>query len=233
MARATHPRRAVAGAMQIRLETALTGEEYVRRRAWRYARPPACPWHGAECKLAWHGTYQRRRPKGARVRRFRCRRSGRTVSLLPDCLAAHLSGTLPEVEATVRAAEQAPTLAAAVEKARPTGGGARAAKDWVRRRLRRVRACLELLRTLEPDRYGPVAPTLEAFGAALGTVAVLVRLRTVEAARLDKLPAPVGFRAARNQAAGAAPAKQPHKTGLDPPKRFSRVGASGTQPPPV
>ena len=153
------------------------------------------------------------------MRRFRCRQSGRTVSLLPDCLAAHLA----EVEATVRAAEQAPTLAAAVKQARPTGGGPRAAKDWVRRRLRRVRACLEWLRTLEPDRYGPVAPTLEAFGVALGTVAVLVRLRTAAAARLAKLPAPVGFRAARNQAAGAAPAKKPHKTGLDPPKHLSRV----------
>ena len=110
---------------------------------------------------------------------------------------------------------------------------AQAAHQWVLRRLRRVRECLELLRTLEPDRYGAVEPTLEAFGVALGTVAVLVRLRTVEAARLDKLPAPVGFRAARNQAAGAAPAKKQHKTGLDPPGHLSRVGASGTQPPPV
>ena len=155
--------------MQIRLETALTGEEYVTRRAWRYARAPECPWHGAECQLASHGAYERRRPEGARVRRFLCRRSGWTVSLLPDCLAAHLAGTLPEVETTVRATEQAPTLAAAV---------------------RRVQPCLELLHTLEPARFGSVEPTLGAFGAALGTVAVLVRLRAVEAACLDKLPAP-------------------------------------------
>ena len=59
----------------------------------------------AECKLASHGTYERRRPEGTRVRRFLRRRSGWTVSLLPDYLAMHLSGTLPEVEATVRAAE--------------------------------------------------------------------------------------------------------------------------------
>ena len=45
VARTTHPRRAVAGAVPIRLEIALTGEEYVTRRAWRYARAPECPWH--------------------------------------------------------------------------------------------------------------------------------------------------------------------------------------------
>ena len=69
--------------------------------------------------MAWHGTFKRRRPEGARLRRFRCRRLGRTVSLLPDCLAAHLSGTPREVEATVRAAEQAPSLAATAQQARP------------------------------------------------------------------------------------------------------------------
>ena len=105
MARLTSPRRAVAGAVQIRLETALTGEEHDRHWAWRYARVPEGPLHGAECKLASHGTYERRRPEGTRVRRFLRRRSGWTVSLLPDCLAAHLAGTLTEVEATVRAAE--------------------------------------------------------------------------------------------------------------------------------
>nr|WP_141657222.1 hypothetical protein [Thiocapsa sp. KS1] len=34
------------------------------------------------------------------------------MSLLPGCLAARLSGTLSEVEAVVRAAEQAPSLEA-------------------------------------------------------------------------------------------------------------------------
>ena len=135
---------------------------------------------------------------------------GGTVSLLPDCLAAHLSGTLPEVEATVRATEQAPTLAAAARQAR-----------------------LELPRTLEPARFGSVEPTLGAFGAVLGTVAMLVRLRKVAAARLDKLPAPVGFRTARRQPARAPPAKKQHETGLDPPRELIQGGASGTQPPPI
>ena len=45
-----------------------------------------------------HGTYARKSPDGVRVRRFRCPQTGRTVSLLPDCLAAHHSGTLAEFE---------------------------------------------------------------------------------------------------------------------------------------
>ena len=86
-----------------------------------------------------------------------------------------------------------------------------------------------------------VEPTLGAFGAALGTLAVLVELRTVAAACLGTLPAPVGFRTAHKKAArvarkktvGAASAKKQHETGSDPPGHLSRVGTSGTQPPPV
>ena len=55
---------------------------------------------------------------------------------------------------------------------------------------------------------------LGAFGAAPGTVAVLVQGREV---RLGTLPAPVGFRAARKEAAGAAPAKKQPQTGSAPP----------------
>ena len=36
-----------------------------------------------------------------------------------------------------------------------------------------------MLCRLEPARFGAVEPTLGAFGAALGTLAVLVELRTV------------------------------------------------------
>ena len=56
-----------------------------------------------------------------------------------------------------------------------------------------------------------MAPTLGAFGAALGPAAVLVQRRAV---RLGTLPAPVGCRTARKEAAGAAPAKKQPQTGL-------------------
>ena len=135
MARTTSTRRAVAGAVQIRLETDLTGEDYVKRQAWRDASAPECPWHGAPCELAPHGTYERRPPPGSRVRRFRCLQSGRTISLLLDCLAAHLSGTLAEIEATVRAVDESPTLRKAAQQLR-TGEMMEpgAAERWTRRR---------------------------------------------------------------------------------------------------
>ena len=207
----------MAGVVQIRLETDLTGEDYVKRQAWRDASAPACPWHGAKCELAPHGTYGRRTPAGARVRRFRCLQSGSTVSLLPDCLAARLSGTLAEVEATVRAVDESSNLREAADEVRPHGVGEAAARRWLQRRALLVAACLELLRSLYPDRFAHVEPTLAAFGAVLGTQAVLVRLRDVAAAQLGALPAPLGFHAARKKAVDPKKSPHQHKTGLSPP----------------
>ena len=119
VARATSTRRAVDGAIQIRYGTDLTVEDYVKRKAWWDASPPACPYHPrGGCRLVPHGTYGRKQPDGVRVRRFLCPRSCRTVSLLPDCLAAHLSGTLAEVEEVVREAARAPSLEAAANRLR-------------------------------------------------------------------------------------------------------------------
>ena len=223
----------MAGAVQIRLPTDLTGEDYVKRAAWRDASAPECPWHGAECELAPHGTYGRRTPAGARVRRFRCRQSGRTVSLLPDCLAARLPGTLAEVEAAARAAQQLPSLKEAADRVRPHGVGESAAVRWMRRRELLVKVCLELLRSLYPAQFEHVEPTLVAFGAALGTQAVLVRLRTVAAAQLGALPAPLGFRLPREKAVAPKKSSLQHKTGLSPPPESATVEDGGTPPPPT
>ena len=57
VARATSTRRAVAGAVQTRLKTKLTGAEYITRQAWLDGSAPECPWPGTECELAPHGTY--------------------------------------------------------------------------------------------------------------------------------------------------------------------------------
>ena len=218
MARATSTRRAVAGAVQFRLETDLTDEDNVKRQAWRDASAPECPWHGAQCELAPHGTYGRRTPVGARVRRFRCFQSGRTVSLLPDRLASRLSGTLEEVEATVRAVDESPTLGEAAQQVRKGEMMEPGAVErWTHRRALLVQACLELLRSLYPAQFADVEPTLAAFGAVLGTQAVLVRLRAVAAAQLGALPAPLGFRAAREKAVDPKKSPRQHKTGLSPP----------------
>jgi len=88
--------------MQLRFSTRLTSEEYVKQEAWQQAYLEHCPLHpNGECSLARHGTYGRVKPHGARVARWYCPESHRTFSLLPDCLASRLSGSLGEIEAVV------------------------------------------------------------------------------------------------------------------------------------
>jgi hypothetical protein len=116
--------------VQLRYETGLTSDEYVSRQAWRKASLPRCPnhpWGG--CSLARHGTYRRKTPAGTQIARWYCAESHTTFSLLPDCLAARLPGTLDELESIVAAAEQAPSLEAAanvlrldIELPGPCGG---------------------------------------------------------------------------------------------------------------
>ena len=81
---------------------------------------------------------------------------------------------------------------------------------WCERRGECVRLCLALLTTLLPDRCGRLEPTVEAFGAALGTAAVLVTLRSVVAAELAALPAPIGF-SRRIGATKPAPVRAQHE----------------------
>ena len=64
-----------------------------------------------------------------------CRESHTTFSLLPDCLAARLPGTLAELEDAVAAVERSPSVAAAAAlragRSEPPG-----AMRWLRRRIR-------------------------------------------------------------------------------------------------
>ena len=95
VARANATRRAVDGAFQVRYHTDLTVEDYVCRKAWWDASPPLCPYHRqGGCRLVPHGSHTRNTPEGVRVRYFLCLKTRWTVSLLPDCLAAYLPGTL-------------------------------------------------------------------------------------------------------------------------------------------
>jgi hypothetical protein len=148
------------------------------------------------------------------VARWYCRRGHRTFSLLPDCLAAQLSGTLSEVEAVVRAVEQAPSLEAACEELRPDielPGVLR----WARRRVRAVQAALHALKGLLPERF-PCAPTLLAFAACLGVSAVLLALRPIGEPFLQHLSSPLGFCPRRPPGGGRGRARQQH-VGPDPP----------------
>ena len=201
--------------MQLRYACALTGAQYVNQRAWEQASLPRCPLHPqGGCGFTRHGTYRRVSPPGTRIARWYCPTGHRTFSLLPDCLAARLSGTLSEVEAVVRTVEQAASLEAACRDLRPAielPGVLR----WVRRRVQAVHTALQALKGLLPERF-PCVPTLAAFAVCLGGTEVLVALRPIGEPFLQNLSNPLGFHPSGRRGAGLVSARQ-HHGGPDPP----------------
>jgi hypothetical protein len=98
---------------------------------------------------------------------------------------------LSEVEAVVRATEQAPSLEAACEDLRPDielPGVLR----WARRRVQAVHGALQALKGLLPHQF-PCSATLAAFAACLGLAEVLVALRPIGEPFLQNLSTPLGF----------------------------------------
>ena len=168
--------------MQLRYETGLTGEEYVRAEAWRDARLERCPNHPhGGCSVACHGTYARKTPRGAKIARWYCRESHTTISLLPDCLAARLPGTLAALEDVVVAAEEASSLEEAANEARcPEDDDAielPGALRWLRRRLDLVYDTLARVIGLIPDRLAGCAATMSAVRLRLKSDSALMELR--------------------------------------------------------
>ncbi len=180
--------------MQLRFEIDLTGEEYVNQQAWRNATLPRCPLHpNGDCGFARHGTYERRSPSGTRIARWYCPQGHRTFSLLPDCLAARLPGTLAEVEAVVAAGEQAKSLEAAADQLRTDDISLPGAIRWTRRRIRQVHTTLKILLDLIPAYICGCEPTVTAFRHWLNVEWVLPRLRETASIHLAGLPPPLGF----------------------------------------
>lgn len=206
----------MAGEVQLRYATNLTDEEYVCQRAWEAATLSSCPLHPAGgCEFSRHSTYERKRPAGVQIARYYCRTARVTFSLLPDCLASRLSGSLAEVQVAVATAEAAPTLTQAAQQLRPELLDVRHALRWLRRRTRPVRAALTALVTLLPA-LGGVCPTVAAVGEAVVTKQVLVATRELMSERLASLRHPVGLRPRASSRDGAAEGLQ-HKAGPDPP----------------
>jgi len=103
----------------MRWSTPLTGDDYVALEGWSAATPAGCPWHPeGGCGFKRHGTYPRVWPRGCLVARYYCPATRRTVSLLPDCLAAQRAGSLERVEAEALGLERAASLAAAAAEQR-------------------------------------------------------------------------------------------------------------------
>jgi len=202
--------------VQVRLATPITSEIYVADKLWRLATLTVCPWHPAGgCRFCRHGTYERVRPPGTLIARWYCPQARRTVSALPDCLASHYSGTLADLEAMVVAVEQAPSRAIAAGQLR-TEIELPGALRYLDRLCRSVHSTLSVIRGLQPERFGALAPTLQAFAAGLGGGAVLVRLREWVARHLPQLPTPFGFDP-RRRALDSAVRRRQHRMGPDPP----------------
>ena len=152
-----------------------------------------------------------------RVARYYCRKGHTTISLLPDCLASHLSSSLREVEQVVEAVDAASSLWKAAEKLRPEITLLCAAR-WVRSRLRGVRAAMLSLIGMFPDLFAGAEPTIASFRRRLGVTDVLVTLRETGAAHLKALPPPVGF-GPRQKVMPAARHRLQHDVGPDPPPK--------------
>lgn len=182
--------------MQLRQQTALTSEDYVRQEGWRQASLDRCPLHPrGGCGFARHGTYTRVEPPGTQIPRWYCPTGHTTFSLLPDCLTSRLSGSLDEVEQVVATVEAKVAAGESIEKAaekiRPDielPGAVR----WVRRRLGAVRMALLALVTLLPGQLGN-EPRLGEVRKVLGTEHALMRLREIGSAYLGTLAPPFGF----------------------------------------
>jgi hypothetical protein len=186
--------------MQLEWSCPLSDERYISERAWERAILDKCPFHPeGGCGVEKLGTYGRVEPAGVRVPRWWCPRQRASISLLPSFLAARLPGTLASVEDAVAAVERAGGVAAAVDVVRPAdvedAVGLVGAERWLRRRVAAVYAALLAVRTLMPERFVDVSPTLAGFREALGAARVLEALRSVASRYLRALPVPLGFRA--------------------------------------
>lgn len=178
--------------VQLRL-SGHTSAAYVAGECWREASLAACPLHlGQKCGLSRHGSYPRVEPPGTRVARYRCPKARVTFSLLPDFLAARLSGTLDEVEQVVCVTEAARSVEAAAEVLRPDielPGAVR----WVRRRLSPVRAALVVIATLMPGAL-PTKLEVRAVRTQLDTEQALMDLRGLAERHLAGIRWPLGLR---------------------------------------
>ena len=149
--------------------------------------------------MARHGTYRRKRPPGALIARWYCPQSHTTFSLLPDCLAARLPGTLQELETVVAHAEQTASLMQAADQVRRHGIELPGAMRWLRRRVLLVQQALRVVIGLLPQHLAGCRAELTACRQRLDSQAVLVALRSLAARSLPALPAPLGFRPHRNE----------------------------------
>jgi hypothetical protein len=186
--------------VQLRFAIELTLEEYVAQEGWKAASLECCPEHPeGGCGFARHGTYWRKIPIVCEVARWYCPTAHRTFSLLPDCLAAGMTGTLERAERSAAAVERGEPLEPLGEELRPVEEEPDAVEpatvaQWIKRRHRGVLAGLVAIVGLVPELFADCTLTVDGFRERLGKPdTVLVALRQVAAEHLQHVPAPIGF----------------------------------------
>jgi hypothetical protein len=204
--------------MQLRFKTPLNSRQYVAEKAWRDASLENCPLHPqGGCSFARHGTYKRVDPPGTRIPRWYCPEGHCTFSLLADCFATRLPGTLTDLERVVVEVERARSLEAAANALRLDDVCLPGAIRWTRRRVRQVHTALQVLFDLIPECRCGCQPTVSALRQWLGVAWVLPQVREMAAVYLGVLPSPVGFAAPRLSANHRGTIQ--HDQGPDPPPR--------------
>ena len=197
----------------MRFATDLSPEQYVRQEAWKDARLESCPLHPkGGCGFSRNGTYKRRFPEGTKIARFYCPKGHTTFSLLPDCLASRLSGSLDEVEAVIVEVENSPSQEKAADRLRldiELPGVLR----WMRRRVHCVRSALGMVIELIPSLFSECHPTISSFRSVLCVESALPALRSHAGPYLHILPPPLGF----GPSPGPKKIHFQHSTGTDPP----------------
>ena len=202
--------------MQLRFKTTLSCRDYVKERAWRDAALECCPLHpDGDCSFARHGTYERVEPPGTRIPRWYCPEGHCTFSLLADCFASRLPGSLSDLERVVSGVEQATSLEAAADGLRTDDVSLPGAIRWTRRRVQQVHAVLAMLLALIPECFCGCQPTVTALRQGLGIEWVLPWVRDMAAVDLGVLPSPVGFASPRLTANHGGQIQ--HDKGPDPP----------------
>ena len=199
--------------MQIRYATNLSAEQYVEQKAWQAATLNQCPLHPqGGCAFCKNGTYRRKFPHGTKIARWYCPDGHMSFSLLPDCLAAHLSGSLMQIEDILTEVENSPSQEAAADHIRIDillPGALR----WIRRRIFLVKASLSMLIQLLPGLFADCHPSILCFQSVLNVDYVLPQLRQVASSYLSVLPPPLGFRPLPE----SKKTHRQHSTGTDPP----------------
>lgn len=181
--------------MQIPLRTLSSVDTYVRNREWRDARLSGCPLHpSGGCSFARHGSYARVTPPGLRIARWYCPEGHRTFSLLPDFLAARLSGLLASIEDSITVASSATSMEAAADTLRGPDVTLPGAVRWLRRRIRAVRTALAHVAP-EVVIGAPAKEAAPEIDLDKGGVLLSLR-RSLSPQILNRIPAPLGFKLA-------------------------------------